>query len=133
MRTVIHRLDTDFSTNIASLLASGLVIILTLVNMTKEELHELLTNDFRLVIDPVERGDRQSYFLERVDWHPSSTTRILHVQYDQNGRVTHIKRCVSPDNNNGVLVPHSLDRSTLGQPSRRRLECTTQEECGPEQ
>lgn len=91
------------------------MIISTLLNMTKEELHELLTNDFRLVIDPVERGDRRSYFLERVDWHPSSTTRILHVQYDRNGHVTHIKRCVSSDNNNSVFVPHSLDRSTLRQ------------------
>ncbi|MFX6803826.1 hypothetical protein ABTH20_20425, partial [Acinetobacter baumannii] len=72
--------------------------------MTKEELHELLTKDFGLVIDPGERGDRRSYFLERVDWHPLSTTRILHIQYDQSGHVTHIKRCVSSDNNNSVFV-----------------------------
>lgn len=83
--------------------------------MTKEELHELLTGDFGLIVDPVERGDRRSYFLKRVDWHPSSTTRLLHVQYDQSGRVTHIKRCVSSDNNNSVLVPRTLDPLALRQ------------------
>ncbi|MWL86881.1 hypothetical protein GA566_05485 [Cupriavidus sp. SW-Y-13] len=83
--------------------------------MTKEELHELLTGDFGLVNDKVERGDRRSYFLKRVDWHPSSTTRILHVQYDQNGRVTQVKRCVSSDNNNSVFVRGSLERLVLRQ------------------
>lgn len=29
----------------------------------------------------------------------SSTTRILHVQHDDRGTVTHIKCCVSSDNN----------------------------------
>jgi len=75
--------------------------------MTKEELHALLTGDFGLVVDLVEWGDRRSYFLERVVWHPSSTTRILHVLYDHRDRVTHIKRCISSDNNNSVFIPLS--------------------------
>ncbi|UBM08816.1 hypothetical protein [Cupriavidus metallidurans] len=73
--------------------------------MTKDELHAFLIAYFDLVVDSVERGNRRSYFLRRVIWHPSSSTRILHVQYDDRDAVTHIKRCVSSDNNNSVFAP----------------------------
>ena len=90
--------------------------------MTKEELHALLTGDFGLVVDSVERGDCRTYFLERVVWHPSSTTRILHVLYDQRGRVTHIKRCASSDNNNSVFIPISSGLSFLRQAVADEME-----------
>lgn len=77
--------------------------------MRKDELHEHLIAAFDLVVDPGERGGARTYFLGNVTWHPSSTTRILHVQYDGNGRVSHIKRCVSSDNNNSVFVPLPAD------------------------
>jgi len=72
--------------------------------MTKEELHTFLTTHFDLIIDPAERGSARTYFLGKVVWHPASTTRILHVQYNADDRVTHIKRAVSSDNNNSVFV-----------------------------
>ncbi|RQR66918.1 hypothetical protein DIE19_02775 [Burkholderia sp. Bp9126] len=73
--------------------------------MTKEELHTFLTNGFDLVVDPSERGNGRTYFLRKVLWHPSQTTRILHVQYGVNDQISHIKLCVSSDNNNSVFVP----------------------------
>ena len=72
--------------------------------MTKEELHAFLSSTFDLVADPIERGSALTYFLGKVVWHPSTTTRILHVQYDANDHVSHIKLCVSSDNNNSVFV-----------------------------
>lgn len=76
--------------------------------MTEQELHTRLTTGFDLVIDPAERGGARTYFLGKVVWHPSASTRILHVQYDAAGHVSHIKRCVSSDNNNSVFVPLPL-------------------------
>ena len=90
--------------------------------MTKEELHAFLTTKFDLVTDSVERGDRRSYFFQRVVWHPSSTTRILHVQYDHHGRVTHIKRCISSDNNNSVFIQLSQEWSALRQAVADEIE-----------
>ena len=45
-----------------------------------------------------------SDFLGNVVWHPSATTRILHVGCGVNNHVSHIKLCVSSDNNNSVFV-----------------------------
>jgi len=72
--------------------------------MTQAELHAFLTTNFDLVIDPLERGSARTYFLSTVVWRPSTTTRILHVQYGADAHVSHIKRCVSSDNNNSVFV-----------------------------
>ena len=79
-------------------------------DMTQQELHAFLTTQFDLVVDPAERGGDgvgggRTYFLGTVVWHPSTTTRTLHVQYGADGHVSHIKRCVSSDNNNSVFVP----------------------------
>ncbi|WP_454739587.1 hypothetical protein [Cupriavidus necator] len=72
--------------------------------MTDGELHRLLTSAFPLVTDPSERGDGRSYFLRRVDWHPSSVTRILRVHFDRLGLPNRIRMCPSSDNNNSVFV-----------------------------
>ncbi|MGN7101998.1 hypothetical protein ACTHR6_10330 [Ralstonia holmesii] len=72
--------------------------------MTIDELHTFLSSTFDLVTDPVERGSALTYFLGNVVWHPSATTRILHVGCGVNHHVSHIKLCVSSDNNNGVFV-----------------------------
>ncbi len=82
--------------------------------MTREALHTFLTEYFDLVLDPAERGSARSYFLGKVMWHPSATTRILHVQYGANHQVSHIKLCVSSDNNNSVFVPLPINWSELG-------------------
>ncbi len=82
--------------------------------MTKEDLHTFLSTHFDLVVAPVERGAR-SYFLGEVVWHPSTTTRILHVQYDADAHVSHIRLCVSSDNNNSVLVRPPVDWAELRQ------------------
>jgi hypothetical protein len=90
--------------------------------MTKEELHAFLTTNFDLVVDSVERGNRRSYFFRRVAWHPSLNTRILHVQYADDGAVTHIKSCISSDNNNSVFAPLSLGWSALRQAVADEIE-----------
>ncbi|MFS2105881.1 hypothetical protein ACCD03_14740 [Ralstonia sp. Ralssp135] len=72
--------------------------------MTIEELHSFLNSTFDLVTDPVERGSARTYFLGNVVWQPSATTRILHVGCGVNNQVSHIKLCVSSDNNNSVFV-----------------------------
>ena len=72
--------------------------------MTKEELRAFLSSTFDLVADLIERGSALTYFLGKVVWHPSTTTRILHVQYSANGHVSHIKLSVSSANNNSVFV-----------------------------
>ncbi|KHK52823.1 hypothetical protein PI87_18650 [Ralstonia sp. A12] len=81
--------------------------------MTRQELHTFLTTHFDLVFDPVERGCARTYFLGKVAWHPSTTTRILHVQCDAVGVVSQIKRCVSSDNNNSVFVRLPMDWPAL--------------------
>lgn len=73
--------------------------------ITEQALHTFLTTRFDLVIDPVERGNARTYFLRAVVWHPSATTRVLHIQFGTEGHVSHIKRCVSSDNNNSAFVP----------------------------
>lgn len=75
--------------------------------MTKSELHQFLTSTFDLVVDPVERGNGRTYFLKQVDWRPGSTTRVLRVE-GSDETVSHIRLCVSSDNNNSVFVPHPL-------------------------
>lgn len=72
--------------------------------MTRDELHAFLTAHFGLVTDARERGSARSYFLGTVVWHPSTTTRILHVQFGADAHVSHIKRCLASDNNNSVFV-----------------------------
>ncbi|WP_296228883.1 hypothetical protein [Ralstonia sp. UBA689] len=83
--------------------------------MTREQLHTFLTTHFGLVADAVERGGTRSYFLAEVVWHPSATTRILHVQYGADDCVSHIKLCVSSDNNNSVFVPLPMSWPELRQ------------------
>ncbi|CAJ0775135.1 hypothetical protein [Ralstonia thomasii] len=83
--------------------------------MTKEELHVFLSTNFDLVTDHVERGSARTYFLGAVVWNPSTTTRILHVQYDANDHVSHVKLCVSSDNNNSVFVPLPVSVAELHQ------------------
>lgn len=83
--------------------------------MTQDELHTFLTTQFDLVVDAVERGGARTYFLGKVVWHPSATTRILHVQFDAAGHVSHIKRCASSDNNNSVFVPLPMGWPALRQ------------------
>ncbi|WP_413412140.1 hypothetical protein [Ralstonia sp. Ralssp135] len=63
-----------------------------------------MNSTFDLVTDPVERGSARTYFLGNVVWQPSATTRILHVGCGVNNQVSHIKLCVSSDNNNSVFV-----------------------------
>lgn len=81
--------------------------------MTSDDLHSFLTSNFDLVIDPLERGDGRSYFLRKVTWRPASTTRILRVQCNMDGRVSHIRLCVSSDNNNSVFVPMPIGWTAL--------------------
>jgi len=84
--------------------------------MTKEELHTFLTTHFDLVTDPVKHSGARTYFLGTVVWSPSTTTRILHVQYGADDHVSHIRRCVSSDNNNSVFV-----RLPMGWPALRQI------------
>ncbi len=73
--------------------------------MTRDTLHAFLTTRFDLVTDPAERGNGRTYFLGKVTWHPSSTTRILHVAGGADGQVSHIKLCDASDANHSVFVP----------------------------
>ena len=75
--------------------------------MTKSELHEFLTSTFDLVVDPAERGNGKTYFWKRVDWRPGSATRVLRVE-SSDETVSHIRLCVSSDNNNSVFATHPL-------------------------
>ncbi|MEM5298868.1 hypothetical protein VSR82_31685 [Burkholderia sp. JPY481] len=101
-------------------------------DMTKEALHTFLTAYFDLVIDPSERGSARSYFLGKVVWHPSATTRILHVQYGANDHVSRIKLCISSDNNNNVFVRLPMNWSELGQAVANEisLHAPQRPECG---
>lgn len=83
--------------------------------MTIEELHTFLISAFDLVIDPVERGCARTYFIGKVVWHPPATRRILQVRWDVNNHVSHIKLCVSSDNNNSVFVRLPVTWSELKQ------------------
>ncbi len=99
--------------------------------IAKDTLHQFLVTHFDLVVDPVERGHARTYFLERVVWHPSTTTRILYVQYGADETVCHIRLCVSSDNNNSVLMRapiclHELQQavtSEIAQYTSRNLPC----------
>lgn len=83
--------------------------------MTIEELHTFLISAFDLVTDPVERGSTHTYFIGKVVWHPSATTRILQVRWGGSNHVSHIKLCVSSDNNNSVFVRLPVTWSELKQ------------------
>lgn len=83
--------------------------------MTKEQLHTFLTTHFDLVVDAAERGGTRTYFLAEVVWRPSATTRILHVQYGADDCVSHIRLCVSSDNNNSVFVSPTIGWQGLRQ------------------
>lgn len=96
--------------------------------MTKDELHLFLTSNFDLVVDHVEKGAARSYFIGKVVWHPSSTTRILHVQYDADEHVSHIKLCASSDNNNSVFVPLPINWPELHQAVIHELSWHVQRE-----
>jgi len=72
--------------------------------MTFDELDDFLRNDIGLVSDAMERGAGKTYFLEKVTWLPSDTTRVVRVLPDAAGNVMCLKLCVSSDNNNSVLI-----------------------------
>lgn len=82
--------------------------------MTRSDLHEFLTSAFDLVVDSVERGNGRTYFLNRVDWRPASTTRILRVE-SCGETVTQVRLCVSSDNNNSVFATLPLHHARLAE------------------
>ena len=84
-------------------------------DIAKDALHQFLVTHFDLVVDPVERGQACTYFLGHVVWHPSTTTRILHVQYGDDDAVRHIRLCVSSDNNNSVVMRAPISLQDLRQ------------------
>lgn len=75
--------------------------------MDADELHALLTSEFDLVTDG-RYGGARTYFLKTVDWHPASTTRIVQVSHDGQGRVAWVKKLHSSDNNHSVFMPTPL-------------------------
>ncbi|WP_343549008.1 hypothetical protein [Ralstonia sp.] len=83
--------------------------------MTVDELHTFLSSTFDLVTDPAEKGCARTYFLGSVVWQPAASTRILHVGCGTDNHVSHIKRCVSSDNNHSVLVRLPVTWSELEQ------------------
>jgi len=81
--------------------------------MTLDEMHTLLHGECGLVYDRCERGCGRTYFWREVRWAPQQTTRVLHVQCDAGGRVIHVRRCVSSDNNNSVFIRPPFRRELL--------------------
>jgi hypothetical protein len=72
--------------------------------MTFDEIHAVLTAEFGLVPDLLEKGNGCSYFFGTVNRAPATTTRIIQVHHDSQKLVSQIKRSVSSDNNNNVFV-----------------------------
>lgn len=81
--------------------------------MTLAELHTLLTSEFDLVADGLEKGNARSYFWMCVVRNPASTTRIARVRLDEMQTVTQIRLCVSSDNNNSVFLPPPFEPGTM--------------------
>lgn len=72
--------------------------------MTLNQLHDFFIDECELVADSTEQGNCRSYFWRKVVWIPVSTTKIVRVCHDTALVVTHIRLCVSSDNNNSVFV-----------------------------
>lgn len=81
--------------------------------MTFDEIHSLLTAEFGLVPDLLEKGNGCSYFFGQVNRTPTATTRIIRVHHDSQKAVTQVKRSVSSDNNNSVFVRSPLTAESL--------------------
>jgi hypothetical protein len=81
--------------------------------MNEHELHTLLTGQLGLVPQPVGNHVSRTYFYQRVEWHPSRSTRVLRVLYGEPGEVSRIQLCVSSDNNNTALIAPPFDARLL--------------------
>jgi hypothetical protein len=81
--------------------------------MHREALHALLVEHLGLVPEPVASPVSRSYFHERVEWHPSCSTRVIRVLFDPRGQAFNVQLCVSSDNNHTVLMPTPFSESQL--------------------
>lgn len=82
---------------------------------TLEKLHLCLTREFGLVAEPAHGGSWCTYFLGRVEWHPSRSTRTIRVLLDAAGMPWKIQLCVSSDNNNSVFLAAPFGHLALKQ------------------
>lgn len=98
--------------------------------MDVEEIGLLLTSDFGLIPDQAERGSGKTYFLAQIDWHPSSTTRIVQLLLDQNRNIARVKKLVSSDNNNSVFIEEPLSLSNLRDEVAKEIELFLSKERG---
>ena len=81
--------------------------------MTFDKIHILLTTEFGLVPDFLEKGNGCAYFFGQVNKAPATTTRIIRVHHDSQKTVTQVKRSDSSDNNNSVFVKTPLTKESL--------------------
>lgn len=80
---------------------------------TLDELHLCLTRDFGLVAEAPHGGSWRTYFLGKVERHPSRSTRIVKVLLDSAGRPWKLQLCVSSDNNNSVFLAAPFGHEAL--------------------
>lgn len=80
---------------------------------TLDGLHQCLTRDFHLVAEAPHGGSWRTYFLGKVEWHPSRSTRTVKILLDGAGRPWKIQLCVSSDNNNSVFLDAPFEHEAL--------------------
>lgn len=77
-----------------------------------DDLHVFLVKELSLLPEEGAGGWR-NYYIQRIDRHPNSSTRLVKAIFDSNRVVVAIQLCISSDNNNAVMVPMPTDRITL--------------------
>lgn len=82
---------------------------------TLDDLHQCLTREFGLVAEVPHGGSWRTYFLGKIEWHPSRSTRTVKVLLDAAGKPWKIQLCVSSDNNNSVFLAAPFGHDALKQ------------------
>lgn len=82
---------------------------------TLNDLDQYLTSELGLVAEAPHGGSWRTYFLGRVEWHPSRSTRTVKVLLDAAGHPWKIQLCVSSDNNNSVFLAAPFAHDALKQ------------------
>jgi hypothetical protein len=72
------------------------------------DLHTFLVDELHLLSEDMSKGSWRNYYHLRIDRHPSSSTRVIKVIFDEN-LVVAIQLCASSDNNHAVMLQLAVD------------------------
>lgn len=75
-----------------------------------EHVVQWLSTALGLIAEPPHSGTWRNLFYQRIDRHPATSTRVIKVLADAQGRADRLQLCATSDNNHSVLfgIPEDL-------------------------